>query len=65
MMELKLNSRGDNCSSSNGQVDNVEKETNDDGTKRKFACKLCGKEFGKKKQLKQHLTEHKHKLIDT
>ena len=64
MMELKSNSRGDNNSSSKEQVDNVEKETNDDGTKRIFTCKLCGREFGKKKQLKQHLTKHEHKLIE-
>ena len=51
-MELKLNSPGDNNSSSNEQVDNVAKKTNDDGTRRKLTCKLCGKEFGKKKQLK-------------
>ena len=65
MTKLKLNSRGDSNSSSDGQVDNVEKETDDVGTKRKFTCKLCSKEFGKKKQLKQHVTKHKHKLIET
>ena len=45
MMGLKLNSTGDNNSSSNGQVDNVAKKTNNDGTKRKFTCKLCRKKF--------------------
>ena len=64
-MELKLDNPSDYNSSPNKQADNVTKKTNDNGTKRQLTCKVCGEEFGKKKHLKHHLTEHKRKLIDT
>ena len=64
-MELKLDNPSDYNSSPNKQADNVTKKTNDNGTRRQLTCKLCGEEFGKKKHLKHHLTEHKRKLIDT
>ena len=59
VMELKLNNPSDYNSSPNEQADYVTKKTNDNGTRRQLTCKLCGEEFGKKKQLKQHLTERK------